>query len=192
MKRAAIFLVALFAAGNLLAADAWKPVPKILPKVNPLLTALDADFQFRKTKLFLLSENPPRARKSLSQSLASRNPNNPTFGIAEASLGFERSYRMYGAITNADRNQRYGNYFDFFWRVKRPAHVTVRLEYRQEKLRSFVQAREISYDYVKGTQKTEFAVIGDDYLNDGRVIAWRCLLVENGRIVAENRSYLWE
>jgi hypothetical protein len=99
---------------------------------------------------------------------------------------------MYGAITNADRNQRYGNYFDFFWRVKRPAHVTVRLEYRQEKLRSFVQAREISYDYMKGTQKTEFAIIGDDYLNDGRVIAWRCLLIEDGRIVAENRSFLWD
>ncbi len=27
---------------------------------------------------------------------------------------------------------------------------------------------------------------------DGRVIAWRCLLIENGRIVAEERSYLWE
>jgi len=192
MKRAAISLFALCVAGHLLAADASKPVPKILPKVNPLPTELNPDFQFRKTKLFYLSENPPKARKSLSQSLASRNPNNPNFGIAEASLGFERTYRMYGAITNADRNQRYGNYFDFFWRVKRPAHLTVRLEYRQEKLRSFVQAREISYDYAKGTQKTEFTVIGDDYLNDGRVIAWRCLLIENGRIVAENRSFLWE
>src|SRR4051812_34574972 len=192
MIRAAISLLALFVAGSLLAADASKAVPKILPKVTALPTELNPDFQFRKTKLFYLSENPPKSRKSLSQSLASRNPNNPNFGIAEASLGFERTYRMYGAITNADRNQRYGNYFDFFWRVKRPAHVTVRLEYRQEKLRSFVQAREVSYDYVKGTQKTEFAVIGDDYLNDGRVIAWRCLLIENNRIVAENRSYLWE
>ncbi len=27
---------------------------------------------------------------------------------------------------------------------------------------------------------------------DGRVIAWRALLIENGKIVAENRSYLWE
>ena len=192
MKRAGISLLALFVAGNLLAADASKPVPKILPKVTALPTALNDDFQFRKTKLFLMTETPPKSRKSLSRSLASSNPNNPNAGIAEASLGFERTYRLYGAITNADRNQRYGNYFDFFWRVKRPAHVTVRLEYRQEKLRSFVQAREISYDYVKGTQKTEFAVIGDDYLNDGRVIAWRCLLIENGRIVAENRSFLWD
>jgi hypothetical protein len=70
--------------------------------------------------------------------------------------------------------------------------VTVRLEYRQEVLRSFVQAREVSYQNVKGNQKTEFTVIGDDYRNDGRVIAWRCLLIENGKIVAQNLSYLWE
>jgi hypothetical protein len=188
VKATVVSILALLCAANLSAA----PKMKILPKVEPLPLALNDDFQFRKTKLFLLSENPPKARKSFSQSLASANPNNPTVGIAEASLGFERTYRLYGAITAADRNQRYGNYFDFFWRVKRPANVTVRLEYRQEKLRSFVQAREISYTDVKGNQKTEFTIIGDDYLNDGRVIAWRCLLIENGRIVAENRSYLWE
>ena len=187
MKLATLFFSAALLASHLWAASA----PKILPKVDPLPVALSDDFQFRKTKLFLLTETPPKAKKSLSQSLSS-NPNNPTAGIAEASLGFERTYRLYGAITAADRNQRYGNYFDFFWRVKRPANVTVRLEYRQEKLRSFVQAREISYANVKGNHKTEFTIIGDDYLSDGRVISWRCLLIENGRIVAENRSYLWE
>jgi hypothetical protein len=192
MQRPAIFLFALFVAGNLLAADASKPAPKILLRVTPLPTALNGDFQFRKTKLFELTVAEPKVKKSFSQALAKDPNNNPTGGIAVAPLSFERTYRMYGAITNADRNQRYGNYFDFFWRVKRPAHVTVRLEYRQEKLRSFVQAREISYDYMKGTQKTEFAIIGDDYLNDGRVIAWRCLLIEDGRIVAENRSFLWD
>ena len=187
MKRAAIFVLAIFAAAQLWAASQVK----ILTKVDPLPVALSDDFQFRKTKLFYLSETPPKSKKSLSSALNS-NPNNATAGIAEASLGFERTYRLYGAITAADRNQRYGNYLDFFWRVKRPANVTVRLEYRQEKLRSFVQAREISYANAKGNFKTEFTIIGDDYLADGRVTAWRCLLIENGRIVAENRSYLWE
>ena len=187
MKSAVIFLLALFASATLWAASQVK----ILSKVNPLPVALSDDFQFRKTKLFYLSENPPKAKKSISSAL-STNPNNPTAGIAEAPLGFERTYRLYGAITQADKNQRYGNYFDFFWRVKRPANVTVRLEYRQEKLRSFVQAREISYANAKGNYKTEFTVIGDDYFQDGRVTAWRCLLIENGHIVAENRSYLWE
>lgn len=184
MKPATLFFLAVLFAGNTLAADA----PKVLPKVDPLPVALNKDFQFRKTKLFFLSETPPKARKSIFSS----NQNSQNSGIAEASMNFERTYRMYGAITAADQRQRYGNYFDFFWRAKRLANVTVRLEYRQEKLRSFVQAREISYSNVQGNRKTEFAIIGDDYLNDGRVTSWRCLLVENGHIVAENRSYLWE
>ena len=187
MKLAAILLVALLAAASADAASA----PKILPKVEPLPVALSDDFQFRKTKLFEMPEAPPRSKKSVF-SARSNNPNNPVAGIAEASLGFERSYRLHGAITTADQRQRFGNYFDFFWRVKRPADVTVRLEYRQEKLRAFVQAREISYPNAKGNYKTAFAIIGDDYFNDGRVISWRCLLIENGHIVAENRSYLWE
>lgn len=182
-----ILFLAVVMPGSTLAADA----PKVLPKVNPLPVALSDDFQFRKTKLFFLSETPPKARKSIFSS-SSSSQNSQNAGVAEASMNFERTYRMYGAITGADQRQRYGNYFDFFWRAKRPANVTVRLEYRQEKLRSFVQAREISYPNAHGNQKTEFAIIGDDYLNDGRVISWRCLLIEKGHIVAENRSYLWE
>ena len=187
MKRTTISILAILCAAHLSAA----PHVKILTKVDPLPVALSDDFQFRKTKLFELTATPPRSRKSISQNL-SANPDNPTAGIAEASLGFERTYRLYGAISNADKAQRYGNYMDFFWRVKRPANVTVRLEYRQERLRSFIQAREISYPNAKGNNKTEFTIIGDDYNQDGRVTAWRCLLIENGKIVAENRSYLWE
>ena len=41
-------------------------------------------------------------------------------GRQEPSLMFERSYRLYGAVTGFDQRQRYGNYFDFFWRAKRP------------------------------------------------------------------------
>ena len=187
MKAIAVLIFALVGGASLWAA----PQAKTLTKVNPLPVALSDDFEFRKTKLFELTIAPPRIKKSFSQALG-RDPNSPTAGIAVAPLEFERSYRLHGAITNADKSQRYGNYFDFFWRLKRPANVTVRLEYRQEKLRSFVQAREISYENAKGNMKTEFTVIGDDYLQDGRVTAWRCLLIENGKIVAENRSYLWE
>jgi hypothetical protein len=187
VKGAIITILAALCAAHVSAA----PQAKVLTKVNSLPVALSDDFQFRKTKLFELTVAPPRIRKSISQSV-SANPDNPTAGIAAASLGFERTYRLHGAISNAEKSQRYGNYMDFFWRVKRPADVTVRLEYRQEKLRSFVQAREISYPNAKRNNKTEFAIIGDDYLQDGRVTAWRCLLIENGKIVAENRSYLWE
>ena len=154
-----------------------------LTKIDQLPVAIDPAFQFRKTKLFSLGDIP-------GGSVAKRFQTGRT-GQRDPSVGFESAYRLYGAVTELDKRQRYGNYFDFFWRVKRPAAVTVRLEYQQEKLRSFTQAREVTYANVRGHVKTEFAVIGDDFLNDGRVLAWRCLLIEKGRIVAEDRSSLW-
>jgi hypothetical protein len=174
--------------------------PRIVEKPVPLPVALSNDFEFRKTKLYFLSERVPkageRARQTTStlssKSLSGNSPNQKTATLQDAPIAFERQYRLFGAVTRLDQQQRFGDYFDFFWRAKRPADVTVRLEYRQEKLHDHVQAQEISYRNVHGTHKTEFKVIGDDYLDDGRVIAWRCLLIENGRIVAENRSYMWD
>ena len=107
-------------------------------------------------------------------------------------MHFERQYRLFGAVTKLDQRQRFGNYFDFFWRARRPATVAVRFEYRQEKLHAHIQAQEIAYGNARGSHKTEFKVVGDDYFDDGRVIAWRCLLVVDGQIVAETHSYLWE
>ena len=177
--------------------------PKIVEKAAPLPLALSKDFQFRKTKLFFLSEKAP-VQAQARQTSSTLKPGALTGGgstassqktatLQDAPITFERQYRLFGAVTGLDQRQRCGDYFDFFWRYsKRPADITVRLEYRQEKLHEHVQAQEISYRNVHGTRKTEFKVIGDDYFDDGRVIAWRCLLVENGRIVAENRSYMWE
>jgi len=173
--------------------------PKVVEKVTPLPVALDKNFEFRKTKLFFLSDKAPKASErarqttsSLNSGAKSNSPNQKTATLQDAPITFERQYRLYGAVTALDRRQRYGDYFDFFWRAKRPSDVTVRLEYRQEKLHEHIQAQEITYKDVRGTHKTEFKVIGDDYFDDGRVISWRCLLIANGRIVAENRSFLWE
>jgi hypothetical protein len=172
--------------------------PKVVEKVTPLPVALDPNFEFRKTSLFFMSEKgglkpSERAHDSTNKvGGKSNSPNQKTSVLQDAPIVFERQYRLYGAVTGVDQRQRFGNYFDFFWRVKRPSDVTVRLEYRQEKLHEHVQAQEITYRNVRGTHKTEFKVIGDDYFDDGRVIAWRCLLIANGRIVAENRSFLWE
>ncbi|HVD95571.1 MAG TPA: hypothetical protein VNE84_05455 [Candidatus Limnocylindria bacterium] len=173
--------------------------PRIVEKVTPLPVALDKDFEFRKTKLFFLSEKAPKASDKARQTTStstfgskSTSPSQKVATLQDAPITFERQYRMFGAVTLLDQRQRLGNYFDFFWRAKRPSDVTVRLEYRQEKLHEHVQAQEITYRNAHGTHKTEFKVIGDDYLDDGQVIAWRCLLISNGRIVAENRSFMWE
>jgi len=195
---APVFALSFLALGA--SSEGAREEPRILEKVTPLPVALSNDFDFRKTKLFYLSDKAPKASESARQttstlsgkSLSGTSPSQKTLTLQDVPITFERQYRLFGAVTALDQRQRFGDYFDFFWRAKRSADLTVRFEYRQEKLHEHVQAQEISYRNVHGTRKTEFKVIGDDYFDDGRVIAWRCLLVENGRIVAENRSYMWE
>jgi len=176
--------------------------PRLLDRVVPLPMALNEDFRFRKTKLYLLTENAPGQEKSSNTDstqgktkggkLSSTAPSSKSTTVQDASIRFERQYRLFGAVTKLDQRERIGNYFDFFWHARRAADLTLRLEYRQEKLHAHVQAQEISYSNVRGSHKTEFKVVGDDYFDDGRVTAWRCLLIENGMIVAESRSYMWE
>lgn len=200
----------LLLAGSAFARE--QPPTKLLTKVTKLPVALDRDFEFRKTKLYYLSERgrTPGSKKGKGGSsssgggggggggggsgdgqAASAARSKSTSAVQEASLNFERNYRLFGAVTRLDQRQRFGDYFDFFWRTKQPADVTVRLEYQQEKLHAHVQAQEVSYHEVRGSQRTEFKVIGDDYLDNGRIIAWRCVLIVDGKIVAEDRSFMW-
>ena len=171
--------------------------PQVLTKVTPVPVALDPDFQFRKTKLYFLGE---RAQKGKSKGTKAASANQggsapakskSSSAVQDASINFERQYRLFGAVTKLDQRERFGDYLDFFWRTKRAADVTVRLEYQQEKLHAHVQAQEISYRNARGTLQSEFKVIGDDYADNGRIIAWRCVLIVDGRIVAEDRSFLW-
>jgi len=195
MRSAAALLALSFLA--VAASKGAREEPRTLENVTSLPVALDKDFEFRKTKLFYLSEKGPQPGAGARQETSkiggkSNSPSQKTATMQDAPITFERQYRMFGAVTGLDQRQRFGNYFDFFWRAKRPSDITVRLEYRQEKLHAHVQAQEISYHNVRGTHKTQFKVIGDDYFDDGRVTAWRCLLIESGRVVAENRSFMWE
>lgn len=190
--KSVVGLVALFlcATAAVHAADE----AKVLEKVDPLPVALSNDFEFRKTKLF----SAGRAAAAASQATGKGNKKFSGSGVsranaaaAQAAIDFESRYRLHGAVTTLDIRERTGNYFDFFWRAKRDADITARLEYRQEGLRAFTQARELHYPNARGYHKSEFAIVGDDFFDDGRVTAWRCLLIENGRIVAETKSYLW-
>jgi hypothetical protein len=177
--------------------------PRVLDRVVPLPIALSDDFQFRKTKLYLLTESVPGQEKSgttdqTGQSttkggkLSGTAPSSKTTTVQDASIRFERQYRLWGAVTKLDQRERMGNYFDFFWKARRSANLTVRLEYRQEKLHAHIQGQDIFYPNARGSYKTEFKVVGDDYFDDGRVLAWRCLLIENGTVVAERHSYRWQ
>ena len=172
MKRFLIQFAALA-----LAATVWSAPPtppRLLGKARVLPLALDDAFQFRKTKTYF---NDPLITKQV-----------PT---EDEMLRFELQHVNFGAITGNDRRERQGQYFTFFWRTSRKSDVTMRFEYRQANLGSHVQARERDYPAAKGSFRSEFNIIGDDFLEDGKVTAWRAVLIENGKIVALNQSFLW-
>ena len=168
MKRIAVLLGMMIAVATSFSAEP----AHLLDKANVLPLALDDQIQFRKVVMFL---NDPKKFK-------------PTKNLM---IQFDRDRMNFGALTAVDREQRLGQYFTFFWRTDRKADLTVRLEYRQENLGSFVQAREVTSREAKGSMKTVFEITGDDYIEDGRITAWRALLIERGKIVGLTQSYLW-
>src|SRR5688572_18255885 len=168
MKRTLLRLTLLCCAGAAFAAER----PRSLDKADVLPLALDDAFEFRKTIGFL---NDPELAK-------------PTF---DQMIAFDRQRINFGAINNYERRLRYGHYYQFFWRSGRKADLTVRFEYRQQNLGAFVQAKEYFYKDAKGSYKSEFQVIGDDYNEDGKISGWRVVLIENGKIVGLTQSFLW-
>src|SRR5258708_36640974 len=128
--------------------------PRLLDRVVPLPMALNEDFRFRKTKLYLLTENAPGQEKSIGTDstqgrpkggkLASTAPSSRSTTVQDASIRFERQHRLFGAVTRLDQRERFGNYFDFFWRSRRAADLTIGLEYRQENIECHIKCQVIS------------------------------------------------
>lgn len=104
----------------------------------------------------------------------------------------EKARRLYGAVSMAERRQRLGQYYTILWNADPAAEKEIRFEYLQGKSGSRV--KNMQRDIVPGTSsgEVEFAVIGDDYFDNGRVLAWKCSLVSNGEVIATEQSYLWE
>ena len=168
--------LAVLAAVLLASCVTSSPPATEMPDAKVLPLALDNDFSFRKTIRFL--NQPEFTRIPLPR--------------GNETLSFQRQWINYGALSQDERKQRQGTYYDIFWRAERPADITVRFEYRQAKLGNEVRAKETFVPQAKGTVKSSFSVIGDEFLWDGPVTAWRCLLIENGRIVGFTQSYLWK
>jgi hypothetical protein len=110
-----------------------------------------------------------------------------TGGVIE----FERLRRTWGAVESFEVAQRHGSYFTFFWRTSKESDVTLRLEYRQAGLGNYVMAQERYFPAARGSFRSTFQVTGDDFLENGRVSAWRVLLIVDGRVVALSQSYMW-
>lgn len=107
-------------------------------------------------------------------------------------IDFEQRRYRHGAVENVEIRERYGNYFTIFWKSETKAPATVRLEYRQGRTGLKVHSQEVAVATPKRRNVTKLEVTGDDYHRDGKVTQWKASIVENGTVVAEYKSYLWQ
>lgn len=117
-----------------------------------------------------------------------------THNIADDyAIPFERLYLQWNAYTAKELNARQGHYYAISWKAAdRTQPVTVRLEYRQEKTGLAVHTQEQVVSDIHGSNLTRFRVVGDDYMVNGKVICFRVSLLQNKKVIAQRRSYLWE
>ena len=109
-----------------------------------------------------------------------------------AMLMYEPKYWNHGAITAKDIQDRQGNIFVINWNNDgEAADFTVRLDYRQANTREKVMTRTQDYKNFDGYEKTVIKVVGNDYLQGGVVTSWRISIVRDGKIVAQEKSFIW-
>jgi len=107
----------------------------------------------------------------------------------------EKERHLLGAVTMAQRRQRLGQYYTILW--NNPAgvgqgKVQVVFQYQQGGSASLVKrmTKDFPSSNAKGT--AEFAVIGDNYFKNGKVLAWKATVLRGSRELASRRSYLWQ
>lgn len=106
----------------------------------------------------------------------------------------EKARRLHGAVSMAERRQRLGQYFTLLWSDPEGAgtgEVEAVFEYQQGTSASRVKRMSKKFPASGSSGVADFAVIGDDYFNGGRVLAWRASVRRGGRELASRRSYLW-
>jgi len=110
----------------------------------------------------------------------------------EPMIRMEKLRRLHGAVSDEERRQRLGQYFTLVWRDPEGAGsggVVAVFEYQQGGSHVKKMTRAFPAGATDGV--ADFAVIGDDYFINGRVLAWRASVTRGGREIASRQSYLW-
>ncbi|MBM4455503.1 MAG: hypothetical protein FJ411_03840 [Verrucomicrobia bacterium] len=107
-------------------------------------------------------------------------------------LDYEKKYWDHGAILQKEIQGKQGNIFVINWNNDgKPADFMVRVDYRQANTRERVMTKVERYENFDGYEKTVIKVVGDDYLRGGVVNSWRISIVRDGKIVAQEKSFIW-
>jgi len=107
-------------------------------------------------------------------------------------LDYEKKYWDHGAILQKEIQGKQGNIFVINWNNDgKPADFMVRVDYRQANTRERVMTKVERYENFDGYEKTVIKVVGDEYLRGGVVNSWRISIVRDGKIVAQEKSFIW-
>jgi len=105
----------------------------------------------------------------------------------------EEQRRLFGAVSMAERQLRLGQYYTITWRNPEVgAPVRVLFEYRQAATTNQVLRMENTFAGEAKAGRCEFAVIGKDYQNNGRVLAWQVTVFRGSEMVGQRRSFMWQ
>ena len=113
----------------------------------------------------------------------------------EPMIRMEKERRLRGAVSMAERKERLGQYYTFIWSDpdgvgKGPVEII--FQYQQGATASRVKRMVKSFPAAETKGIAEFAVIGKNYFENGKVLAWKATAQRGGKTFATQKSYLWD
>ena len=118
-----------------------------------------------------------------------------TDGVEDPMIRGEKQRRLHGAVSMAERTARLGAYYTILWNAPigtSTGEVEVLFEFQQGATASLVKRMVKRFPTTASSGRVEFAIVGQDYLKNGRVLAWKTTLSRGGRVIATRKSHLWQ
>ncbi|RYD22971.1 MAG: hypothetical protein EOP88_06020 [Verrucomicrobiaceae bacterium] len=113
----------------------------------------------------------------------------------EPMVRMEKERHLRGAVSMEERRARLGQYYTLVWDDPEGAgqgNVRLLFEYQQGGSGSRVKKMVRDFPTSESHGVAEFAVIGDDYFKNGKVLAWKASFQRGGKTLATKQSYLWQ
>lgn len=113
----------------------------------------------------------------------------------EPMVKMEKERRLRGAVSMAERRNRLGQYYTLIWNDPEgvgQGQVELIFQYQQGATASLVKRMTKNFPADESHGTAEFAVIGEDYFKNGKVLAWKATLQRGKRVIATRQSYLWQ
>lgn len=107
----------------------------------------------------------------------------------------EKQRRLLGAVSMEERRQRLGQYYTVCWSdPEGVGHGDVRVvfQYQQGATASRIKRMTKDFSASSASGTADFAVVGDDYFKNGKVLTWKATVTRGGRELAAKQSYLWQ